>query len=159
MVVLLGDVDEAVIARETTRRERLTARFMAGRLDRSLAAGTSPESSVLLAIRAEYLVRPRTRRTMASSLQRILAECLRNPRLPRTHPPLCSRPRVVDAAVEIQELIGRLSAPCPVPACGVARVRLLLTEGNGPLYVGGRTGDLRQSVRSAVDALEPLDHF
>jgi hypothetical protein len=159
MVVLLGDVDNAVIAREATRRELLAARFLAARLDRDLAEGASPESSVLLALRAQYLVRPRTRRSLATTLQRILTECVSPPRRSTSPLPLCARQRVVAAQREFQELIGRLSAPCPVPACGVARVRVLLTEGSGPLYRIGASRDLRASVLSAVEALEPLDHF
>ena len=159
MVVLLGHVDHAVIATEASRRERLAARLLAARLDRELAAGASPESSVLLALRAEYLVRPRIRRMLSASLQRILSEAVRPRRRPSTALPLCARGRVVAVEREFQELIGRLSAPCPVPACGVAQVRLLLTEGNGPLYLGGGSRDLRASILSAVEALEPLDHF
>jgi hypothetical protein len=159
MVVLLGHVDHAVIATEATRRERLAARLLAARLDRELAAGASPESSVLLALRAEYLVRPRIRRMLSASLQRILSEAVRPRQRPSSALPLCARGRVMAVEREFQELIGRLSAPCPVPACGVAKVRLLLTEGNGPLYLGGGSRDLRASILSAVDALEPLEHF
>ncbi|HEX2808910.1 MAG TPA: hypothetical protein VHN80_22320 [Kineosporiaceae bacterium] len=159
MVVLLGDLDDAVIAKEATRREWLAARLLAARLDRSLADGASPESSVLLALRAQYLVRPRTRRTLATTLQRILIESVRPPRRSTSPLPLCARQRVVAVEREFQELIGRLSAPCPVPACGVAKVRVLLTEGSGPLYRVGQSTDLRSTVLAAVGALEPLDHF
>jgi hypothetical protein len=160
MVVLLGHVDDVVIAKEATRREWLAARILAARLDRDLADGASPESSVLLALRAQYLVRPRTRCSLATTLQRILTECVRPPRRSTSPLPFCARQRVVAAEREFQELIRRLSAPCPVPACGVAQVRVLLTEGSGPLYrIGGNSSDLRSVVLAAVEALEPLDHF
>lgn len=52
---------------------RMLARCAAARLDRELAAGTSPETSISLAARAVQLTSGKSRRVLATSLQRILA--------------------------------------------------------------------------------------
>ena len=51
----------------------MLARCAAARLDRELAAGTSPETSISLAARAVQLTSGKSRRVLATSLQRILA--------------------------------------------------------------------------------------
>src|SRR5215469_13520325 len=65
------------LGRLTMRRlrpwHRMLARCAGGRLDRQLAAGTSPEISVGLAARAMQLTSMRFRRELAASVQRILA--------------------------------------------------------------------------------------
>jgi hypothetical protein len=159
MVLLLGDIDDAVIAREATRREWVLARIRGARLDRDLAEGVSPESSAEIALRAQYLVRPQTRGILAQTLQRILNEATRDRRAPGAPLPLPTRRRVVAVRREFETLIERLLAPCPVPACGVAQARLLITEGSGPLYHQAGPGDLRACLVAAAAALEPLDHF
>jgi hypothetical protein len=159
MVLLLGDVDDAVIAREATRREWVLARLHGARLDHELACGASPEASAEIALRAQYLVRPQTRRMLAQTLRRILAEAARGRTAPVGPLPLPTRRRVVAARRELETLIERLLAPCPVPACGVAKVRVLVTEGCGPLYHPAGPGDLRTCLVEAANALEPLDHF
>jgi hypothetical protein len=65
------------------------------------------------------------------------------------------RGAVLEAADELDAVVQRLREPRPVAAGGVARVRLLLTDGCGPLYlpVAGQT--LRTAVEAALDGLEP----
>ena len=42
----------------------------------------------------------------------------------------------------------------PVYSRGMARVQLLLTEGDSPLYAPQRAGQLRQEVEAILDAME-----
>ena len=55
--------------------------------------------------------------------------------------------RVREAQPELEDLIDRLLAPVPVPARGVALVRLLLRDGAGPLFRYESEADLCQQVR------------
>ncbi len=56
---------------------------------------------------------------------------------------------------EFDLLLERLRAPAPVRPQGVAKARLLITDGTGPLWGAG--GEAELSV-AAVDALDGLDH-
>ena len=145
---------DGVSARPARLRERILVRLLAGRLDRELARGVSPESCPLLSLRAQVLARPRTRTALARSI----GELLRDARSPRGHGPAAP---VVDLdgvrAVqdELAVLVDHLLAPAPLPARGIAMTYELLADGTGPLY--GRVGrrELLRTVRAAVDALDP----
>ena len=136
MVVLLVGVDGCVTAREATLRERLLACLLADALDRDLAGGVSPDASGPLALRARKLARSSTRRALARSLERVLADtAARGPRRPTSTVPV-RRDRVIRAWDEIQELIRGLLAPGPVSVRGLAQVHILLTDGKGPSTTG-----------------------
>jgi hypothetical protein len=132
-------------------------RLRASRLDRRLGAGEPPESSALLAVRAQWLVRPAACRELARTLLRLLALAARPPRA--TAIVRISRRHVRSAAPELHALVDRLLAGGPVSACGVARLRALLADGNGPVYHGGAPDDLAdrlRDVRAALDVLGPV---
>jgi hypothetical protein len=98
------------------------------------------------------LVRTRHRHDLAASADRVLAMAMQ-PSLPsRPRVPVC-RDRVRDCYEELEDLIRRLRAPGPVPAQGMAKVGVLLTDAGGPLYHRANAGDLRAQVRDAADAL------
>jgi hypothetical protein len=63
-------------------------------------------------------------------------------------------PVVSDAADDLERLAQRLLAPGPVAARGVARSRLLLTDGAGALYWRRAAVDLRAAVEEALEGLE-----
>jgi hypothetical protein len=73
MHVLLHDDLGRLTLRRLRPWHRVLARIGAARLDRELAAGTSPEASAALAARAMRLTSTGFRRDLAASLQRILA--------------------------------------------------------------------------------------
>ena len=141
---------------------RLLARSQAARLDRELAGGTSPETSVRLAGRAERLTSTEFRRDLAMSLRRILVAA-GEAALPETVPvPLGSaRPvrvplrttRISRSAPLLAELASRLLESGPVPARGVAMVARLLADGTGPLYREGARDDLGALAERAAAAL------
>jgi hypothetical protein len=154
--VLLADADGGVYPHRVTVRDRVLARVHADRWDRALARGASPESCAPLALHAQTLASPRCRRELASSLARILADAGGghvpewNALGPRHHPT-----HVLSARAEIEVLVGLLLAPAPVGARGVALVRLLLTDGGGPLYRRTAESALQAEIGRAVVALDP----
>ena len=169
MHVLLED-DQGRLALYRLRPwHQLAARFLADRLDHELARGARPEADPSLAARAIRLTSTNFRRGLAVSLQRLLAarslpgaeSALPMPAYSRAG--LAGSPRVPvqqarisRSAPEIAELAGRLIAPGPVPARGVAMVTRLLTDGGGPLYRRACHDDLRAIVEQATRALEVI---
>jgi hypothetical protein len=152
MLLVLNDVAEGIIAREATAWERLASRARASSLDRQLASGRLPETSPLLALRAQSLVRPPHRQSLARCIQRILDDAARpTPRLS----PVISPPRrsLNNAADVLTRLVDCLCSPGPVSACGVAKVRTLLSDGTGPLYYPADDTELRASVEEILQAL------
>jgi hypothetical protein len=156
MLVVVDSADGGLIARRPSQREQVLARLRASTLDRELARGVAPESAVGLAVRADQLVRPKTRRWLARSLQRILAEARRP--TPRPMPMLASptRERILEAADAMAALIDKLLRPGPVSTRGVAQVCLLLSDGCGPLYAPLSGQQLRDRLIRLSRELEPL---
>jgi hypothetical protein len=151
MLVLLEEAGSPV-AYVVRPWDRLWAHLRAFRLDSDLAAGASPEASVALALRAHMLVRTRRRRDLAAATNRVLTMAMQWSAPARPRIPVC-QDRVRDCSEEFGELIRRLRAPGPVPAQGMAKVGMLLTDAGGPLYHRANAGDLRAQVRDAADAL------
>ena len=158
--VLLRDDLGCLTLRRLRPWHRVLARCAAARLDRELAAGTSPETSVGLAARAMQLTSMKFRRELASSVQRMLAVAGAPPAVTPTiagHPlrlPL-SRARIRQSAVPLGALAGCLTTPGPVPVQGVAMVSRLLADGSGPLYCAARRDDLGVMIETMTRALNP----
>jgi hypothetical protein len=151
MLIVLDNGRNAPVAYTAGLWQRLAARILADRLDRELAAGASPDSSPMLALRAQVLVGTRFRRGVAAGAQRIL-DAAAGRRLPVP----VSRSRVRASSAELSELIRKLVAPGPVSAQGVAAARTLLTDACGPIFQQDCCSDLRASVRAVIDVLDPV---
>ncbi len=149
---------ELLITRRASLRERLEARWRAHFLDAQLARGVAPEAGAALALRAHDLGEPRTRLALARGVQRVLDEARFPQRPSRSRVPIC-KAEVVAAADELDELAKRLRGPGLLASRGLAAVRLLLTDGCGPLYLRGTGGELRVAVSRAFDALEPTTEW
>jgi hypothetical protein len=154
MLVLLDD-GGCPIAATAHAWDRLLVRWRSFRLDRDLADGALPDATMELALRARTLVGMPTRRGLARSVRHMLAVSTRPPSPGYPPVPVC-RDRVRACSAEFEELIRRLLAPWPVPAQGVAKARLLLTDGGGPLYRRASPDDLRSRVLEAADALAAI---
>ena len=162
MHVLVDDDLGRLVLRRVWPWQRMLACSRAGRLDRELAAGTSPEASAVLAARAARLTSTEFRRDLAASLRRIvvaagepaLPVAARSPlvaaRTPRV--PLRSA-RISQSAPLLADLASRLLEPGPVPVAGVAMVTELLADGSGPLYRDAATDDLAALAARAAAAL------
>jgi hypothetical protein len=150
MIVLLQD-GAGISARRVRLLDRLSRALRGSRLDILLADGVSPDSNVTLALHAERLARTSERRNLAGSLKRIGSK-------PRPAPLLragSSRRIGHDATQDLDELADRLLVPGPIDVRGVAKVRMLLADGTGPLYRRGTARDLHAEVRDALVAVNP----
>jgi len=147
MMVLTVNQDQLAL-RRVRLVHRVRSRLGAPRLDRRLAQGAAPESSVVLAARSQRLTRSSERHRLADSLQRIVtsAEPASGVRLPVP----VDRHAVRASRAELELLIERLRCGA-LDVSGVAAVSTLLADGSGPLYRdAGR--DLRDEVAAAVTA-------
>jgi hypothetical protein len=66
--------------------------------------------------------------------------------------PVC-RTSVLDASAVLTQLAHELVAPAPVGVSGVAQLRVLVSDGLGPLYCPGRSADLQRVAERALEAL------
>jgi hypothetical protein len=124
---------------------------MAARLDRELAAGAPRDATPALELRAEELARPSVATELADQLRLVVREAQRPP-----HPGLrveACREAVLAVEHDLRMLASRLQAPQPVAVTAVAKVRLLLTDGTGPLYYPENEASLAAAVRDATAAL------
>jgi len=153
MIVVL-EHDAGLGLRRVGVRDRLWARLRAAALDADLAAGASPESSVVLALHAASLCRPSQRRLLARSLTRVAAAA-EKPTASRLKTPVCGS-AVRRARAELRAVIECLAADGPVDVRGVARIRSLLADGTGPVYRESAPDQLRNELRAALTAMEPL---
>ena len=135
-------------------RDRLVARWRAHRLDRELADGVAPEAGAGLSVLARTLLEPPVRAALARQVRHIVRDASsgRVSLGSQVRPP---RLAVLAAADELDALADRLLAPDPVDARGVAQVRVLLSDGAGPLYYRGATEDLRSAASRALYNLRP----
>jgi len=125
----------------------ITARLCGPHLDRELADGVATWRSTLHAARALQLTGRRERMRLA----RALAILVSNARIPHAHffrsgviEPC--RVQVFEALPSIQALGGRLRGTEPLRARGVARLRILLSDGSGPCYRESEPGALRDAL-------------
>jgi hypothetical protein len=156
LVILIPQSSEnaVLIARRARVREWLASRLGAPRLDVELARGVPPEARAALALRAQTLGERRTRQALARSLRRVLDDARQGSR-PRRGQIATLRADVLAAADQLERLIERLLEPGIVAARGLAQVRVLLTDGGGPLYFRGASQDLRAAAARALTQLEP----
>jgi hypothetical protein len=125
MLVLLEEAD-CPVATSPSPWDRLMARVQASRLDSDLAGGASPDATAALALRAQSLISPRTRREMAKGAQRLLATAMQAPANGGSREAAADRLRVPAAARLRVPAAARLRVPATarlrVPAA--ARLRL-----------------------------------
>jgi hypothetical protein len=130
---------------------RVTARLRAYQLDRQLAVGVPAPAGSALAVHQARLTSSAEREAIARALRLAVHDA---------HawlPPLASRIPVhsnnIAAAEDLIDTITlRLHAPRPVSARGMARLRLVLSDGCGPMYRFGR-GDLSGRLGAALAEL------
>src|SRR4051812_50189730 len=134
MWLVLNGPEAGLTLKKASIADWLTARLRARSIDREVAAGASPDDSVLRSLRASYLVKPRTRQLFAESLASALAEATGCPHPLRGAQVPVARRNVLSAIVPTRALLARLRLDSPVSVAGMARVELLLTDGCGPLF-------------------------
>ena len=126
-----------------------------GDLTRALAEGTDPTSRPELALRAAQLTGKRSRRTLARTLRRTIAEA-HQPAMTRARVVIIRRGEVLNAELAITAMIERLESPEPVRPEGMALTERLLTNADhSPLYNPAEPGTLRQLVLAATAVMGP----
>lgn len=135
-------------------RARLRVRLSRGRLDRELADAIVRDTSEGHALRARQLADPAARRQLACSLRRLLADA----EDPRAALLGSSVPVLGDVVMPWREaLLGlaeRLEQTEPVNPLGLARMRVVLTDGMGPFYNRASERSLGEMVWWIADGLQ-----
>jgi hypothetical protein len=144
---------EQLIVRRSRRWDRILARLLASSLDRQLAAGRAAESTHLLATRAHELASAPLRRELGRDFDHLL-ELVHGAVVPRSPRVLVSRESITDVEPELREMLTKLTTPLPTSARGVAMVRILLTDGAGPLYNRSCSTSLRSAIQAAAAQLD-----
>ena len=138
-----------------TWTDRVAALARSERLDRALATGASPDSSVRLSLRARRLTQMSTRRSLARAARQLVQRSS-GPR-PQTGPAPFDRDTISNASPEFSALADRLVHSGPVAARGVARTAVLLSEAWGPAYRHGSHESLRTELLDTIAALNPVE--
>jgi hypothetical protein len=152
---LLSTASDALRRTTAPRRPslaaRVTARLRAYHLDRQLAVGVPAPAGSALAVHQARLISVAEREAIARALRQAVHDA------DAGIAPLSSRipvhPINVAAAEDLIDTIAlRLHSPRPVSARGMARLRLVLSDGCGPMYRFGR-GDLNGRLGAALAEL------
>jgi hypothetical protein len=128
----------------------LTYRRRARRLDHELADGFDPEGDRHRRRRAHAITATSFRRDLAARLERLVHEADGSP--PWQSP--VRWPEVRACSILILALAESLAAPTRVSAQGVARVVVLLDDGDSALFGARDEGALSVALKSALRGLE-----
>ena len=151
--LVLGD---PLVIRPGRLADRMLARVLGASLDQQLATGCPPESSRLLAARAQDIVSLPHRESLARSWDHLLRVAQRGSTLRTPAVPL-NAAAILAAEAAIRELMERLTAPLPVPAQGVAAATIPLTNATSPVYGRQSPGALAELAGLLDDAINQLD--
>ena len=130
---------------------RVMARLFADKYDQLLAVGVSAPAGSALAVHAARLTSVDEREAVARSLRRSVDDARDRDALVSSRVEL-NVPNIIAAQDRIDQVTLRLHSPRPVTSRGVARLRVLLADGAGPMYRYGR-GDLEGRLGAALAAL------
>ncbi|MDT4939795.1 MAG: hypothetical protein QOG80_3466 [Pseudonocardiales bacterium] len=134
-------------------RDRLVVALHADEIDRRLAQGASPEATLESALRARMLTRRRSRRRLARALDRAVTNAT-TPAVAGARRARIASASMRDVAADIAELRTRLMTRDLTSVRGIARTRLLLVDGGGPVHNVRAAGTLRATIRQAIDAFD-----
>jgi hypothetical protein len=126
--------------------------LLRGRLDSALVAGADPRSDPALALRAHQLIRPRYRRRLAASVQRLVDELDADRRSYLSSAVPVNYEHVAPARGTLQALAGALRDLDPIDPRGVALSLRLITDPDSPLYTGA-AAELQVKAQAALDRL------
>ena len=131
-------------------RMRVRSGWAREELDRRLAEGADPGTDPLLQARADRLVAPATRATLAAGLERVVATAAESAAVLSCAIPVRRGP-VLGARHELMGLAGELRhMPDPRPR-GVAMAERLLTEPSSVIFTASSRDEVARAARDAVD--------
>jgi hypothetical protein len=146
-----GELAGAARSPSPSLGSRVIARLFAARLDQVVDACAPVRPGSAAAVHIARLTSAAERQQLAASLRSVVRDA-NAPPAGLSARVAVHRDRVIAASALIDTVIITLSSPLPVRARGVARVRLLLTDGSGPLYASG-SGSLGAALRGIFAAL------
>ena len=158
MNLVASDWPQSVASRSHTPHALapLLAQLAATHLDRRVADGVDPSHSPIYAARSRRLTGEKSRRTLARSLERLVEEADAPPRRPSLSSAVRpSRARVHEARPQLLMLASRLRGGAAVDPRGLAAIRVLLTDGAGPVYTNGDPETLKRRLETIEDWIEP----
>lgn len=132
---------------------RMWARLFAARYDQQIENGVAIAAGTPLAAHYSRLASRREREDMAEALTHLLQDAGRMPHEGRATMRVPIRADAVRQSAEVvEDVLGRLAGPLPVRARGMARLRILLSDGRGPVYRAGH-GTLAAAMRGVLAAM------
>ncbi len=132
---------------------RSWARLFAARYDQQVERGVRVEPGTPLAAHHARLSSIRERRDLAASLTALMSDAglIRAIAGMTTRVPI--RGDVVrSSAPVVGDVLARIAGPLPVRPRGVARLRILLSDGRGPVYRAG-SGSFAAAMRGVLAAM------
>lgn len=149
--VPFAQADATEIGGRASWSTHLRARLFAGRYDRQIEDGVSPVPDSPLALHGARLISARERDELAHALRLIVHDA--DFAAGHSHSRVPVRSVAVHHSAEvIGAVYDRLADPFPVRARGMARLRILLSDGCGPLYRSGQ-GTLIAALRGVLATL------
>lgn len=149
--IVTGD---PLVVRPSRFTSRVLARMRGAALDRQLAAGRAPESSPLLAERAQHIAALSSRQELARNWENLLRVARRAHGTYHPARPIRSD-RIIAAELAVRELARRMTLPLPVAARGVAMATTLLTDASSPVYNPHSRVSLAAALEAAIAQLDP----
>jgi hypothetical protein len=132
---------------------RLTVFVRRVELDEELASGLDPASHPAHTLRAAQLLRPRSRRRLASTLERLVDESDAQ-RVTRLSPAVPFLPHQVgEARATLLSLVQALRGDVRIRPRGAAMVLGLLEDPTSALYSGVARGALQLQAQTALECL------
>jgi hypothetical protein len=135
---------------EPSIRAHVAARLFPSLLDKQLAVRAPRPAGSALAIHAARLESDGERHAIAGALRRAVVVAHHGQPLRSSGVPV-HRGNVIDAEDVIDTITLWLHSQRHVSATGMARLRILLSDGRGPMYSRG-VGDLGDRLRAAFAA-------
>lgn len=132
----------------------LLVRLRRGRIDRELAEARIGDRSEAHLLREAQLTSEVNRRETARSLREVViaAENPRTELLGSTA--LLNREVVVPSRDGLMGLVARLEQSGPIGSCGIARARVLVSDGMGPLYNPASERSVGEAISWIADGLD-----
>ena len=148
---LLSAASDVSAAPRPSLAARVTARLRAYQFDRQLAVGVPAPAGSALAVHQARLTSSAEREAIARTLRLAVHDAHAGLSPFSSRIPVHSN-NIAAAEDLIDTITLRLHSPRPVSARGMARVRLVLSDGGGPMYRFGR-GDLSGRLGAALAEL------
>ncbi|WP_140692596.1 hypothetical protein [Mycolicibacterium hodleri] len=132
---------------------RMWSRLFAARYDRQIENGVTVAPGTPLAAHYLRLASPREHDDMANALRRVLRAADHGPHARGSSTQVPIRADAVRQSAEVvEDVLTRLAGPVPARARGMARLRILLSDGRSPIYRSGR-GTLAAAMRGVLAAM------